>query len=89
MWQNCPIHGEIPCKCVKPVDPSGYIPETPFLCDGNLVYNLRQTAWKKGEPEMSNDIAVTIQARHLPAEIQTEIADVICTALNRKYVDRI
>lgn len=71
------------------VHPFGYVPETSFIVDGNLVYNLHQTGWKNGQPEMSNDIAVTIQARHLSTEIQTEIADAICTALNRKFINRI
>lgn len=65
-----------------------YEPESSFVVDGNLVYNLRQTGWRKGEPEWGNDIVVTVQARHLSAEMQAEIADVICTALNMKYLNK-
>lgn len=65
-----------------------YEPESSFVCDGNLVYNLRQVGWRKGEPEMANDVAVTIQAHHLSPEIQADIANTICAELNRKYTKK-
>jgi hypothetical protein len=64
----------------------GYVSETSFVCDGSIVYNLRQTGWRKGKPEMSNDIAVYIQGNHLPESLVKDIAETICTALNRRYV---
>ena len=32
------------------------VPETPFFCDGNVVYCLKQESWKLGKPVMVNDI---------------------------------
>lgn len=52
-----------------------------------MVYNLKQDGWRKGVPVMTNDIAVTIEAQHLPADVQSEIARVICVALNRELVN--
>ncbi len=66
-----------------------YIPETQFqiTSDNRMVYNLRQEGYRKGMPAMTNDIAVSIEARHLPEEVQEEIARVICVALNRELVN--
>lgn len=66
-----------------------YTPETQFqiTSDTRMVYNLRQEGWRKGMPTMVNDIAVSIEARHLPEEVQAEIARVICVALNRELVN--
>ena len=63
-----------------------YTPETKFRItnDSRMVYNLRQEGWKKGMPTMVNDIAVGIEARHLPEEVQAEIARAICAALNHE-----
>jgi hypothetical protein len=66
--------------------PTGYIPETPFLYEDKMVYNLRQTGWSKGKPEMSNDVAIYIQGNHLSKSLIREIAETLCEALNRKYV---
>lgn len=65
-----------------------YEPESSFICDGNLVYNLRQVGWREGKPEMANDVAVTIQAHHLSPEIQADIANTICAELNKKYTKK-
>lgn len=66
-----------------------YTPETQFqtTSDNRLVYNLRNECWKRGMPTMVNDIVVSIEARHLPEEVQAEIARVICVALNRELVN--
>jgi hypothetical protein len=66
-----------------------YTPETRFKVSGDnrLVYNLRGGGWKKGEPVMLNDIAVSIEARHLPEEVQARIAFIISVALNREFVN--
>ena len=66
-----------------------YIPETEFNIseDKRLIYNLRHEGFRKGQPSMVNDIAVTIEARHLPAATQAEIARIIAVALNRELVN--
>lgn len=64
-----------------------YQPETGFSIteDSRLVYNLRQDGWRKGQPVMVNDIAVGIEARHLPAETQAAVARLIHAALNSGF----
>lgn len=52
--------------------------------DHRLVYRLRQSGWDRGRPVMVNEIAVQIDARHLPEASQAEIARVIRDALNRE-----
>lgn len=64
---------------------SKYKPETKWTSDGNLVYNLHQDGWKKGEPIMVNDVAIQIQATHLSDDEQAKIAGIIKTALNEEY----
>ena len=62
-----------------------YNPETPWAIEKNLIYNLRQDGFRKGVPVMINDVAVSVEARHLPPEIQEDIVNTIFVALNRKY----
>jgi len=62
-----------------------YKPETSWKIEDNLVYNLRQDGWRKGKPIMVNDIAISIEARHLSSEFRADIANTIATALNMKY----
>lgn len=54
-----------------------YKPKTPWIARGNLVYNLRHDGWRGGAPLMCNDVAVSIEARHLPKEVQREFGDLI------------
>jgi hypothetical protein len=77
--------------------PAGYAPETAFVTtdDFGMVYNLRQAkdpktghkSWRKGEPLMENDIAVSIRidGRGAPKEMQKEVACAIRDQLNAKY----
>lgn len=66
----------------------GYTPETPWMVEGNLVYNLKWTgSWCKGEKQMCNDVAVHIDAR-LPKTVVADVANTICTALNRQYYNK-
>lgn len=64
-----------------------YKTETEFHTsdDNRLVYSLRQDGYKKGRPVMVNDIAVSIEARHLPAETQAAIAKLIKDTLNTNF----
>ena len=63
----------------------GYTPETPWMVEENLVYNLKWTGgWHKGDKQMCNDVAVHIDAR-LPKTVVADVANTICTALNRQY----
>ena len=64
-----------------------YKAETSFIVtdDNRMVYNLRQTGWFKGDPRMSNDIAVTIDAHHLSDEVKADIAATVQAALNAKF----
>lgn len=66
-----------------------YTPESPFKIteDNRLVYNLRHHGWRKGVETFENDVWVSIEARHLPTEVQANIARIICTALNRELVN--
>jgi hypothetical protein len=64
---------------------SKYKPETPWQISDNLVYNLKQDGWIKGEPFMVNDVAVSINARHLDEKTQKRIAGVISSALNEEF----
>jgi hypothetical protein len=65
----------------------GYAPETPFTttADNRLVYNLKQDGWIKGEPRMTNDIAVSITAWKLDAETLAKVAKTIQDALNSAF----
>ena len=65
----------------------GYAPETPFTAtaDNRLVYNLKQDGWLKGEPRMTNDIAVSITAWQLDAETLAKVAKTIQDALNTAF----
>jgi hypothetical protein len=66
-----------------------YEPETPFQIseDNRLVYNLyhRRLGPCDYDHNLSNDICVSIEARHMSERFQAEIAQVICNALNEKY----
>jgi hypothetical protein len=64
-----------------------YQSETEFKVteDKRMVYSLRQDGWRKGQPIMVNDIAVTIEAHHLPADVQAAIARTIQLTLNANY----
>jgi hypothetical protein len=64
-----------------------YQSETNFQIteDNRMIYNLRQDGFKKGQPIMVNDIAVTIEARHLPIETQIGIAKLIKMTLDANY----
>ena len=53
--------------------------------DGRMVYSLRQVGWRKGQPVMTNDIAVTIDAQHLPEDVRRAIARTIQLTLNANY----
>lgn len=53
--------------------------------DGRTVYSLRQVGWKKGQPLMTNDIAVTIDAPHMPEDARRAIARTIQLTLNANY----
>jgi len=64
-----------------------YKPETGWKIEGDLIYNLRQVGWRKGEPIMVNDVAVSVSAQHLSKKVRKDIAETIVTALNRKYVN--
>ena len=50
-----------------------------------MVYSLRQVGWRKGQPVMTNDIAVTIDAQHLPEDVRRAIARTIQLTLNANY----
>jgi len=65
-----------------------YKPETRFQIDDNCVYNLKHKGWWKGEPEMVNDVAINITARHIPEEDRKQIAKIICDALNNFYFNK-
>ena len=66
---------------------TAYHPETPFRVDDfSLVYNLKPTGrYRDGEPEMVNDVAIKIEARHLPEYQRMEIAQTIRVAMNSRY----
>ena len=53
--------------------------------DGRMVYSLRHVGWRKGQPVMTNDIAVTIDAQHLPEDVRRAIARTIQLTLNANY----
>jgi len=53
--------------------------------DNRTIYSLRQSGWNKGKPIMVNDIAISIEARHLPEETQLEIAEYIRAKLSEKF----
>lgn len=50
-----------------------------------MVYSLRQVGWRKGQPVMTNDIAVTIDAQHLPEDVRRAIARTIQLTLNTAF----
>ena len=64
-----------------------YEPETSFQIseDNRLVYNLYCRPFGKWKTALSNDICVSIEARHRSEELQRQIAETICIALNEKY----
>jgi|WetSurMetagenome_2_1015567.scaffolds.fasta_scaffold63160_4 hypothetical protein len=86
--QEAGMERENSAECSRLASSTGYVPETPFVCADSIIYNLRQNGWRKGKPEMSSDIAVYIHGNHLPKDLVREIAETICTALNRKYIVR-
>jgi len=53
--------------------------------ESGLIYNLRQDGWCCGDPVMVNDVAITIEARHLTAEQQKEISDEILSLMNSRF----
>jgi len=63
-----------------------YDPETKWqVCDDlRLVYNTKGIMTRRGSFQ-ENDVAVFIEARHLPVDVQQEIAAVICNALNERF----
>lgn len=67
--------------------PICYAPESAFRREGNLVYNLKHHGWRKGEEQFENDVAVRVEARHLPQDVQDRIGEVIATALNREFLN--
>ena len=68
-----------------------YTTKYKFMIDGNIVCNLRPDQ-EKGRvlsqyvAEMINDVAVSIEARHLTEEDRADIIATICDALNKNYV---
>lgn len=62
-----------------------YTANYPFQASGNFIYNLRQDGWKKGEPNLVNDVAVQINAHHLSEEQRAKITEVITNALNEAF----
>jgi len=66
-----------------------YQPETKFQIsdDNRLVYNLYYKPFNqfRHDRHLSNDICVSIEARHMSDKFQVEIAHVICDALNARY----
>lgn len=72
-----------------------YIPQTKFIIDDdgryNLVYNLRENKDRRmHQPEMINDVTISLSNNHhLTKEQMQEIAETICEALNKKYMDNL
>lgn len=64
---------------------SCYAPEIPFKHDTGMVYSLRQNGWRKGEPQMENDVWINIQSRTITREQRDAIASVIVDALNAAF----
>jgi len=66
-----------------------YQPETKFQIsdDNRLVYNLYHKPFSQWRTDrhLSNDICVSIEARHMSDKFQSEIAQIICDALNARY----
>ena len=65
---------------------TGYQPETPFQTMDSLVYNLRVNGWKRGDPQICNDVCVNVQlwGRYDPLLLR-EITGLIKDALNARY----
>ena len=61
-----------------------YKPQSKFIIDGNLVYNTREIPhrYRDGRPALQNDVAINFQMGHLPDDVQAEIKELICNALN-------
>lgn len=60
--------------------------------DNRMVYSLRGTGRyrkvdNKMEEIMENDVYLQIEARHLPTEVQKEIAECVAAILNLRYGD--
>lgn len=59
-----------------------YIPETSWQSTEDMVYTLKQGGWAKGEPQMVNDVWITV---HAPEEHKEEIAREIAHMLNERF----
>lgn len=78
----------IPASVSGPVtdlNPAGYCPEVPFAHDGAMIFSLRQNGFRKGIPQMENDVWINIQSRTISQEQRDEIAKVIVDALNERF----
>jgi hypothetical protein len=65
-----------------------YMLETPFVHDTGLIYTLRHRGWRKGKPEMENDVWISINGRTITEKQRNQIAQVITKALNENFPHR-
>lgn len=65
--------------------PPCYAPEVPFAHETGMIYSLRQNGWRKGQPQMENDVWINIQSRTISQEQRDAIAQVIVDALNDAF----
>lgn len=63
-----------------------YVPETPFQATGDatMIYTLRQEGWRKGEPVMVNDVAISFNLIRDDA-LRHEIVNQMVVFLNARY----
>ena len=54
---------------------------------GTLIYNLRQDGYRKGKPNMVNDVTIQINGHNLSLDQYDELEQVIITALNERYTE--
>ena len=73
-----------------------YTPETGFVCDGTLIYNLKQSVgdngprYKQGLPVMCNDVTIKFGAAHDSTMTEAELhefAEAMTVAANQ-YLQR-
>lgn len=74
-----------------------FAPETGFVCDGSLIYNLKQAVgdngprYKQGLPVMCNDVTIKFAAAHDSTMTEAELhefAEAMTVAAN-KYLQRV
>lgn len=57
-----------------------------FQTDGNLVYNLTQNGWKRGNPIMENDVYFAVYNKKQDKKEQVELAKLIAFMLNDEEI---